>query len=110
MDGILNLVGAAVFVGLLASGGNDPVPTPKSEWDDNVGRSIKSHTERSISHYNSAVKSCKDDLSSVKTSAELAGLEVNFNSQASNLEWQASQINKIDIGRRVEYINKILRE
>ena len=77
MEGILKLVGAAVFIGLLASSASDAVPTPQTEWDDNVAKSIKDPAARSISHYNSAIRRCKDDLSGVKTSAELAGLEVN---------------------------------
>ena len=34
MEGILKLVGVAVFVGLLAAGSNGAVPIPKSEWDE----------------------------------------------------------------------------
>lgn len=109
MEGILKLVGAAVFIGLLASSASDAVSTPQTEWDDNVAKSIKDPAAKSISHYNSAIRRCKDDLSGVKTSAELAGLEVNFNSQAYQIQWQADQINKIDISRRVDYINSILR-
>ena len=110
MRGLIGLVAGAAFIALLASGDRDVVPCPKSNWDDNVARSIKSNANKNISRYNDALRSCKDSLSSVKTSAELSALEVEFNSKANDLNWWASRVDNVDVNRIVSDINRILGE
>ncbi len=110
MIDLTKLLAGALFLGFLASLGGDTVPSPKSKWNDDVGKSINDRAQRSISHYNNAVRDCNDMLSRVKSEAELKALEVNFASKHHELDWEREQINKIDVGRIVERVNQVLRQ
>ena len=103
-----NLIAGGLFVALLASE-DDKVPIPKSDWNDVVGERIGSAAKRHLSSYNTALSNCRNALSDVKREAESKALEVKFDSKRNNLEWQAKQINEVNIEYLVKEATQILK-
>ena len=110
MNGFLNLVFGAAFAALLFSNANGAVPTPDSEWNDDVGESISSCANKAVSRFNKSYAECQSVLERIKTEANGAGFQMNFDSKENELYGLENQIDKFNVDAAWDDLKRVLGE
>ena len=100
----------ALFLGLfLSANDKDAVPIPKSEWNDDVGKSIRQQFDVGLTKFNVSYEDCSNVISNLKNNQYKLESGVEFKSKEQEIYDIVKKFNDIKITDIEDEVNSVLR-